>query len=160
MDNLATYNRVPSLESKTIKASFILVYSLLLLAIIGSLAATLVFPDISHYLISGAIAATILYSAIAYLDARRKRHCQFCKQTLSSVIRPLLLNSQYLNMQGKKHGDYFITHGSWGLIPFKKRWVKISNHSMSCHHCRLIEEGYKPMYQPLSPEELAKFQSK
>ena len=160
MDNLDTYNRVPSLESATIKTSLLLTYCLLILIVISSISSLWLLNPNWPYAAHCAAAAILLYAIIVIVDKRRQRHCQFCGQALSTVVRPFLLTAQYLNMQGTKDGEYFITYAAKGTAPWAKRWVKISNQSSACHHCRLTEESYKVTYQAISPEELDKYQSK
>jgi hypothetical protein len=58
-------------------------------------------------------------------------------------------------MQGVKEGDYFFTQCTKKSSPFKKHWVKISNRSLACHHCRLSEEMYREHKQNISEKEYA-----
>ena len=153
MDNLETYNRVPSLESPLLKNLLLSSYWLLIvIALYGFISlAFLAQPWSSSLLISiGALSAYVLLYGY---DLQRSRTCQFCKGALSTIIRPFILSPKFLAMTGQKEGDYFYTYRIWGKVPFKKRWLKISQQSLACHHCRLSEIKQQECHQAVSDTE-------
>jgi hypothetical protein len=153
MDNLETYNRVPSLESPLLKSALLFGYWLLIGATFyGVIGLAFITPAWPHSLII-ASGALIAYSLLYYYDNRRTKTCQFCKGPLSTIVRPFILSSKFLTMTGQKHGDYFFTYRAWGKLPFKKRWLKISHQSYACHHCRLSEVKQHEYHQPVSDDE-------
>ncbi len=153
MDNLETYNRVPSLERPLPKTVLLSVYTLLIFIIIGgviNLAFLGIEEPILDYL---TIAAFIVYILIYSIDLKRSRYCQHCQSKLSTINRPFLLTPKFLAMRGQKQGDYFYTEARWGAAPFK-RWAKISQQSLACHHCRLSEEKQVEHYEVATEQEI------
>ena len=154
MDNIETYNRGPCLESPRLK--HLVTYSpvLLLLALCACLATTLIKQSLDLYTVIFVSSAIFCYLAILLFDKRRILRCQFCNSPLDYVVRPFLLNTKYLTMQGSKKGDYFYTFCRWGAQPMTRRWAKISRRSLACHHCRLTEERIMEHFDTVSDSEL------
>ncbi len=153
MENLDTYNRVPTLESKHKRNILQSIYILLLLVAIAGFATWWVLPEPWQYTAHSAGLALTMYVVLVLYDRRKTKPCKFCGNSLNYVVRPLLLTDKYLTMEGQKMDDYFYTRCYWGNQPFRKRWAKISNRSKICHHCRLMEENSRQYYEPVSPEE-------
>jgi hypothetical protein len=154
--NIETYNRVPSLASLLLKRSIAVVYSLLLLAILGSIASIPLNPSTVTYAVIIIIGSTASFLILFKLNNSRTLRCRFCHGPLEYVIRPFFLNSKYLGMEGTKQGDYFFTLCRWGLQPWHKRWAKISRCSLACHHCKLTEERVIEHYDNVTETELRK----
>ncbi len=147
MEYLETYNRVPSLESPYSK-SILIIGRLLLIAISLAAASSSLWNkqpwDLTLSIVMGSLLAYIILSIARY---RREKICQYCKQPLDYVIRPFFLNQEHLSKQGTKRGDHFYTQCYWGGNPLQRRWAKISNRSLACHHCRLSEERQAEHYE-------------
>lgn len=158
MSDLETYNRVPTLESQFIKRLLVTGYVAMVFVAALGLASYLLLADPWPHtlLISGAILVACLL--VINFDNHRPRRCQFCRSTLDPVIRPLLLTDKYLSMEGRKIGNAFYTRQKQGLLQ-RKRWVKLSNQSLACHHCRLTEEAYREVQQTPSAEEVDMLES-
>lgn len=154
MQNLETYNRVNSLQAKLVRGLLSFFYTSLLVIALGSLISLIFLFNAWIYSISAGSGALILFILIYMRDNAREKTCQFCHNTLTYITRPFLLNQKYLAMQGSKIGDHFYTRCSWGNRPFHKRWAKISNRSLACHHCRLTEEKSSEYFQTVSAQEL------
>lgn len=145
---------MPSLDSPVRKTFILCCFATLLIGTIGGLASVAVFwPEWQYPL----IASVIFLSAYTGLYLAEKRHiarCQYCHSRLDEVVRPFLLSSRYLALQGVKRGDYFFTYCRWGKLSFRKRWAKISRRSRACHHCRLTEERLTEHYETPTEKEL------
>ncbi len=155
MENLETYNRVRSLESPLYKSSVLIGNILFISIAIGASVSFWLLNTPWHYSLGITALAICASTALTVFNHRRAPSCQFCGNNLSFVVRPFLLNSKYLSMQGHKKGDYFYTRCSWGYKPLLKRWAKISHRSLACHHCRLTEEKQSEHYEPVSTDERA-----
>ena len=154
MKNLDTYNRVNALESRPHRQ---LLYGCLLIAFLGTAA------GISSYwleerwwpqLLLVSLSALGLCLGIIWFQAQRAPHCQFCGSALSRIVQPLRLTERLLEMRGVKQGAYFFTRKAGG-IPGTEQWVKLSNQSLVCHHCRLMETTIRLTEEPASAEEIA-----
>lgn len=157
---LETYNRVKSLESSLIRKLLALSYSLLLL--VGTAAiASLFIPAIAIPYAPLLILIVFVLGMILYrFGSRLTQYCRFCGGKIDLVKRPFLLSAKYLAMKGYKEDGHFYTRCRWGNNPFRQRWVKLSNLSKACHHCRLMEERYNTVYQQPSALEVVKIQAK
>jgi hypothetical protein len=154
MHNIETYNRVPSLDSPRLKRLATYSPALLLLALLACLGTTLINRSLNPYSVIFVSGALLCYLAIFLYDKRRTLRCQYCHSTLDYVVRPFLLNTKYLAMQGIKKGDYFYTFCRWGARPVTRRWAKISRRSLACHHCRLTEERMMEHFDTVTDAEL------
>jgi hypothetical protein len=160
MTNLDTYNRVKSLELNRLGTLVNLCYFSLILFILGGLASPVLPSGQFIPPISSVAGATLILAAVYYWDRKRRKKCQFCGHMLSFVNRPFLLDNNYLSMKGLKEGDYFYTKCVWGTYPLIKRWTRISNRSIVCHHCRLTEERSSKYFESISQGELERIGQK
>lgn len=153
MEKLETYNRVPTLESQFIRQFLTIGYSVLIFAaVLGFSSYLLLSKPWPHTLLVSATTLVICLLVNNY-DHYRPKHCRYCGSPLRLVVRPLLLTQKYLSMEGRKVGNYFYTRRKPGLLS-DPCWVKLSNQSMACHHCRLTEEKYREIQEIPSAEEL------
>ena len=155
MKDLETYNRVPSLESPLLKSSVFALYVALTFIAIGGSIKFIVVDNSVLLSLATLCGAAALFVLVYIYDSTRTHYCQFCSGKLVSIIRPLILTNKFLAMTGSKRGDFFFTYCSWGKIPFVKRWTKISNRSLACHHCRLAETKQFAFHEPLDDMEAA-----
>ena len=155
MEDLNTYNRVQSLETLLLKNMLVISHAVLLPIILLGSISLLILENSWPYTFSITLSALLAYLSLSTIYYRRSKRCRYCRRQLDYVIRPLLLTSKYLSLQGNKKGDYFFTRCRWGSQPFTRRWVKISNRSLTCHHCRLSEKKQTEHYQSPSAKELA-----
>lgn len=149
--DLKTYNRVPALESTIVKNALLSAMAALFVSTAGCAVMFMVMAKPPVLLAwAGALSGLILIILVA-LYQRRRRRCQFCGSALSKVLRPFLLTSKYLAIQGVKQGDYYYMKSTKAL---QSGWVKISNQAVACHHCRLTEEQHRECIEPVTPAEL------
>ncbi len=158
MDNLETYNRVKSLSPPLMHTLLLSTHLLLIPVTLMAIVSYWLIDIPALYSFGTATIAAILYFAFSRYARDRRQFCRFCRQPLHYVIRPLLLTQKYLDMRGQKQGDYFFTRRVWGYNPLQKRWVKISNQALTCHHCRLSEHRQIEVYEPVSRHELSTLQ--
>ncbi|MEE8060046.1 MAG: hypothetical protein V3T17_19770 [Pseudomonadales bacterium] len=154
MENLETYNRVQSLESPLFKNFLLCSYVLLIFIALAAGVSFFITENAWPYALITVFVTVLAYILLTIFDYMHTKSCQYCHQQLGHVVRPFLLTQKYLSMQGFKKGDYFYTQYCWGNNPFQKRWAKISNRSLACHHCRLTEEKQTEHYEAVSPDEL------
>jgi len=152
--DLNTYNQVAALSSNRLRALLSIVCSGLLIIAVSSAVVFTVLDTFKGYKLAALIAVPLLL-ILLFFSRRQGQHCQFCHHSLSYITRPMLLTQKLLAKEGIKQGDYFYTRCYWGVLPFKKRWVKISNRTLACHHCRLTEHHSREHYQQPMAEELA-----
>ena len=159
MENLETYNRVKSLQSTRFNNGLLACNILLMFIALAGVISFWLMGKPWLYSAGTLAAAVFIYLILSLLERHRPLSCQYCGHSLHVVIRPFLLTSKYLAMRGHKQGDYFYTRCSWGKTPWLKRWAKISNRSLACHHCRLTEEKQTEYYETVSAAELAILQA-
>ena len=169
MNNLNTYNRVPALESQLTRRVLSVAYALLLLGAGFGLASYLLLPKPWPYTLLGSATLLIVCLVVTNLHSHSPKRCRYCGSTLSYAIRPFLLTEKYLSMEGRKSGNYFYTqtkpkkqrppagngNGAQNPQPNRVGWVKLSNQSLACHHCRLTEDKYRVVQEIASPDEIA-----
>jgi len=156
--DLNTYNQVTALPSNRLRGMLAAIYIALLIAAVGCAAVFAIAGAASSYTLAAALAVPLLLLLLS-LNRRRVKRCQFCSNPLNYITRPMLLTQKHLATEGTKQGDYFYTRCYWGLIPLRKRWAKISNRALACHHCRLTEHHSSEHYQPPTATELAAIES-
>lgn len=154
--NLDTYNRVKVLQAPLFNRRIVII-ALLLIAVAAVTCLLIIDPAWQQSLITAIITLAMLGAIYRYCR-RRGQLCLHCGNSLSYIVRPLLLTPRYLSMQGHKQGDSFYSRCRWGKNPFQQRWAKITNRSLACHHCRLTEEKQTAHHEAVSPEELARLQ--
>lgn len=153
MDKLETYNRVPSLESQRVKTILIACYLINVIAAIACVMSYWVAHQPLPYALLGVAVSLVVGVLLLNYDNHRQKYCRYCGSALSSVIRPLVLNQEFLSMDGKKMGDWFFTPRKVGLFG-KVQWVKMSNQALVCHSCRLTETTHRVVQEPVSASEL------
>lgn len=154
MNNLATYNRVRTLAQTPYKNLLSLCYLLFLFIAFISLGNLWLNSGSWSYnklAIGLSISACILLSLFA---RRSKQHCRFCGGPLVNIERPFILTPKFLKLNGHKIGQSFYTYKNSSILLGKKQWVKISIHSLACHHCRLTEEKQVEHHEPASTIEV------
>ena len=150
--DLETYNRVRDLQSQGLKRLLIACYVILLSTFVIGISSYLLLAEPWPHTLLISTAALVSCLLILNYDNHSPPRCRFCHTPLTRVVRPLLLTQTYLSMEGKKSGDYFYTRRRQGL--FKGyRWVKLSNQSLACNHCRLMEETYREVEELPGEEE-------
>jgi hypothetical protein len=154
MDNLETYNRVKSLSPPLINTLLLSAQVLLIIITLIAIVSYWLVDIAPLYSLAATTSAAIFYFVLPRYARSYQHSCRFCGHPLHLVVRPFLLTQKYLAMQGQKQGDYFFTRCRWGYNLLQKRWVKISNQSLACHHCRLSENRQIEVYAPVSAGEL------
>lgn len=152
MDKLETYNRVPVLESQFVKRFLILCYLLNLIAAIACIFSYWVIRQPWPYALLGVGCTIVVSLLLLNYDSHRPKKCRYCHSKLEFVVRPLVLNSDYLTLEGRKVGNYFYTRDKKGIAG-ANRWLKLSNQALVCHHCRLTEATHRIIPEPVSGEE-------
>lgn len=154
MEKLDTYNRVHQLQSQTVFRVYSACFLLLIAAAILCLLGHRLFGLSWEQSLSGFLAVVLASLMIYRLKLSQIKRCRFCYSRLDTVTRPLLLTPKLLSLEGKKHDKFFYTQRS-GTLWTAAKWVRLSNQSLVCHHCRLIEESYREVQEPVSEQEIA-----
>lgn len=157
MEKLETYNRVPALESQRIRRILIVCYIINVMALIACVIGYWILKQPLPYALLGvAISLIAGFLLINYANHRQKT-CRFCGNGLSLVVRPLVLNQQYLSMDGKKVGNNFYTRRKTGLFG-RLRWSRLSNQALVCHNCRLSETTHRIVQETASEDEIHQYE--
>lgn len=149
--DLETYNRVPNLESTVFKNVLVGIMITLFVSTAACAVAFIVLIKPPTLVAWGGALSGLALIILGVIYRRRKRRCQFCGSALGTVLRPFLLTSKYLAIQGVKQGNYFYMKSNKTL---QSAWVKISNQTVACHHCRLTEEQHSEFTEPVTQAEL------
>lgn len=156
MDKLEAYNRVPILESQRVKRILIGCYIVNIVAAITCIISYWVVQQPWPYALLGVTLSLIVGFLLINYDNHRQKHCRFCDSVLTFVIRPLVLNQDYLALEGKKLGNWFFTRKKSGLFG-RLHWVKMSNQALVCHNCHLAESAHRIVEEPVSDGEVEQF---
>lgn len=153
MEKLETYNRVPALESQRIRRILVVCYVINVMALIACVIGYWIVKQPLPYALLGVAISLIAGFLLINYDNHRQKTCRFCGNGLSFVVRPLVLNQQYLSMDGKKVGNHFYTLKKAGLLG-RLRWSKLSNQALVCHNCRLSETTHRIVQETPSEGEI------
>jgi hypothetical protein len=160
MDKLSTYNRVRDLEAPWILQGYNVSYGVLLTFITAGSLWLWQSSNPWPYIVHSLLIAMGIFAALRCIQHYRLSRCQFCGSALTEITRPLILTQKFLSLNGTKQGDYFYTEHTPFLMPFSKRWIKISSRSLACHHCRLTEEKCREHYENIGDDEVNSIEQK
>jgi hypothetical protein len=150
MNLLDSYNRVSSLTDGGLNRLLkILIWLLVLVSILGLLAGLQLGFGADFYWQSAAT-VVLAIAFVAYRHGRRNR-CRFCGSELEMVQRTLVMKPHHFEMEGIKGDQCFYHRGREGD---KSEWMKLSHRGLACHTCRLVENGYQEINEPLTPQEM------
>lgn len=152
-NQLDTYNRVRELQSPLVRSLLIAIHLTLALVTVASAVWWFIIENRGLAAAIFIIAITLL--TIVFLKSRNRRlSCRYCDNELINITRPMILTPRFLAIHGMRHGDYFFTQRRGIDTLFNKQWIKISNRSLACHHCRLTEERQHEHCEPVSQIEV------
>lgn len=157
IENLETYNRVPVLESQKIRRILIVCYVVNIVAALACIFSYWVIDQPWPYALAGVTVSLIVGMLLINYDNHRRKTCRFCHAPLTFVIRPLVLNQDYLALEGRKVGNWFFTRRKAGLLG-QDNWVKMSNQALVCRNCRLAESTNRIVGEPVSAAEIERYE--
>ena len=153
MADLKTYNQVKQLEraglGTLLSVSYLLCMFIASLCLLGLFFLTLYWM----LLLLGLVGCLVFMWIVVRLQRTRRRDCRFCGTPLQEIERPFFLSEEHFWRHGLLFDEVYYLRRSSLFTP-GVRWVKPTNRSFVCHHCRIHEKDSRQLIEPVS-EELA-----